>query len=121
MGGAAMIVIPLPPSVNSLYRSFMQGRTVRTILSKVGREGIFIPLASIERPHVTLDGRLSVSIDLYFPTLRRCDIDNRIKGTLDVLTKAGVWVDDSQIDDLRIRRMGIDRVRPRAEVTVTPI
>ena len=35
---------------------------------------------------------------------RKFDLDNRLKGLLDIGTAAGIWVDDSQIDDLRIRR-----------------
>lgn len=41
---------------------------------------------------------------IHQPTARRCDIDNFTKGLWDALTDAGVWEDDSQVDELIIRR-----------------
>lgn len=116
------ITMPLPPSVNSLYRAFRQGRSVRTIMSKDGRVWYAAALSAVKIPgHIPLSSRLSVTLDLYFPTARRCDIDNRTKGALDVLTKARIWEDDSQIDELLVRRIGIDRENPRAEVQISEI
>ena len=49
--------------------------------------------------------RLDVTLELTAPTKRACDVDNYQKPTLDSLTSAGVWLDDSQIDRLEtIRR-----------------
>jgi hypothetical protein len=47
---------------------------------------------------------LSVRLLAYPPDRRIRDLDNLPKGVLDALTHAGVWGDDSQIDDLRIVR-----------------
>ncbi|MEY4713325.1 MAG: hypothetical protein RIS88_2775 [Pseudomonadota bacterium] len=38
------------------------------------------------------------------PDRRRRDLDNTLKATQDAMTHAGIWDDDSQIDDLRIVR-----------------
>ena len=51
--------------------------------------------------------RLAVTIRVYPPDRRRRDLDNLTKSILDLLTKAKVWIDDSQIDDLRIIRQNI--------------
>ena len=48
--------------------------------------------------------RLAVEILASPPDLRARDLDNLPKGVLDSLTHAGVIRDDSDIDDLRIRR-----------------
>ncbi len=49
-------------------------------------------------------GRLRVVIYAFVPDNRVRDLDNILKGLLDALTGAGIWVDDSQIDDLRVIR-----------------
>jgi len=53
-----------------------------------------------------LDGPLVVTIDVHPPDRRRRDLDNLFKGILDALEKGGAYHDDSQIEDLRIRRCG---------------
>lgn len=45
-----------------------------------------------------------VDMALYAPTLRKYDIDNRVKSVLDALTHAGVWMDDEQVDRLSVIR-----------------
>lgn len=117
-----VVTIPLPPSVNSLYRAFRQGRSVRTIMSKDGREWYKKAMETARIPgHTPLSARLDVVIYLWFPTMRRCDIDNRTKGALDVCTKAGVWEDDSLIDRLTVERRGLDRDNPRAVIEIREI
>lgn len=71
--------------------------------------------AGIREP---LTGPLAVEVILHAPDRRRRDLDNLGKALLDALTKAGVYWDDSQIDDLRIRRGDLDAERPRVVVTV---
>lgn len=56
-----------------------------------------------------LDGRLSVTVLAIMPDRRRRDLDNILKALFDALTHAGVWLDDEQIDEITIRRNGIQR------------
>lgn len=49
--------------------------------------------------------RLKLSILAYPPDKRKRDLDNLFKSVLDSLQFANVFVDDSQIDELSIRRM----------------
>ena len=51
-----------------------------------------------------LTGDLMIDIEAFMPDKRRRDLDNILKALLDALTHAGVWLDDSQIVDLRIRK-----------------
>lgn len=46
---------------------------------------------------------LAALID-YYPARGRPDLDNRLKPLLDALEHAGIYDNDRQIDDLRIRR-----------------
>jgi crossover junction endodeoxyribonuclease RusA len=50
---------------------------------------------------------VKVHIDYWPATRRKDDLDNRFKAILDSLTAAGVWDDDSQIDELSISRKSI--------------
>jgi crossover junction endodeoxyribonuclease RusA len=50
---------------------------------------------------------LRVEIEAWPPDKRKRDLDNILKSLLDALTYAGIWEDDSQIDDLRIYRATI--------------
>ena len=96
--------LPWPPSMNHYWRNV----SGRTLISKEGRlyreriqaqaiaEGWSLWLGRSER--------LAVRINAIPPDKRRRDLDNMLKPMLDALTHAGLWDDDSQIDDLHICR-----------------
>ena len=93
--------LPWPPSVNGYWRSFRG----RPIISKRGREFRNDAIAAVlEQGKQRLAGRLSVVFVAHPPDRRTRDLDNHLKAPQDALTAAGVWSDDSQIDDLRIVR-----------------
>ena len=96
------IVLPWPPSVNSCWRT-VNGRTM---VSKKGRiykqAATRAVLAAGAYKH--LPGRLRVKLTAYPPDRRRRDIDNLTKLALDSMQVAGVYLDDSQIDELTIIR-----------------
>ena len=92
--------LPWPPSVNAVYRRAKHGVTLsdraRTyryeVLEKVMRD-------RVPRERVTY--RLAVMIHAHPPAdSRKHDLDNIQKAVLDGLQHAGVYADDSQIDDL---------------------
>jgi crossover junction endodeoxyribonuclease RusA len=109
------ITLPYPPTVNTYWRN-VKGRA---ILSAKGRAYKAWPLPPQLGPHVP--GRLSVDAVAYMPDARTRDLDNIWKPMLDYLTHHGVFRDDSDIDDLRIRRGGIDKANPRVELTISMI
>jgi crossover junction endodeoxyribonuclease RusA len=51
-----------------------------------------------------MGGKVRVLITSHPPDKRRRDLDNILKCLLDSLTHAGVWDDDSQVDELAVIR-----------------
>lgn len=113
------VLIPFPPSVNSLYRTFRG----RVIMSKEGRYWYKLHLPALRRqaPKRPLACRLHVRLEVSVPDKRRRDIDNLAKVALDCLTKAEVWMDDSQIDELHIKRLPPDPVAPAILAIISEI
>lgn len=95
------IELPYPPSVNHYWRRVGP----RTIISRAGRayrKAVAAEVLACGRPHVS--GRIAVMLDVYPPDKRRRDLDNLPKAVLDALEAAGVYENDSQIDELGICR-----------------
>lgn len=107
------IVLSLPwaPSVNGYWRSIMSGPMAgRVLISERGRayrKAVADAVTAQRVPTRLLTGKLAVEIHAMPPDRRARDLDNLLKGLLDALHHAGVIEDDSEIDDLRIRRFAI--------------
>ena len=123
------LVLPWPISINAYWKSRILERCsappiVSTYVTAAGvkfQKQVIAAVIEQLGQHSPLHGRLNVSMRFYQPTARKCDISNYVKTTEDALTKAGVWIDDEQIDEEHIYRMPIDRVNPRAEVDIREI
>ena len=61
-------------------------------------------LIDAQNAAAAFSGPLAVVCEIYPPDGRRRDMDNVWKTLADSLTHAGVWLDDSQIVDLRLVR-----------------
>jgi len=97
-----VLELPFPPSVNTYYRRGAHA----TYMSKAGREykqAVAEYIASGDFPKMGTK-RLAVSMVVWPRDRRIFDIDNRIKSVLDSLQDAGLFDDDSQIDELSIYR-----------------
>jgi crossover junction endodeoxyribonuclease RusA len=95
--------LPFPPSVNRHVRADFT--TGRVLVSRAWRDyravvGKLIMASGLDQP---LTGRVSVAILARMPDKRRRDLDNYLKVLLDSLSGI-VYVDDSQIDFLSIKR-----------------
>lgn len=101
--------LPWAPSVNTLWRNVVIGRSARTLLSKEGRAYFEHAAADVlvQRKGRSIAGRVEAEIVLHPPTRAALDIDNRCKAVLDACTKGGLWADDSQVDVLIVRRAGV--------------
>lgn len=104
MNAVMLPPLPFPPSVNTYWRSIVIRGAVRVLISKKGREYRKAVAGVIGPRKKPTDKRLKVRITVNPPDRRKRDLDNMPKAILDALTHAGVWEDDSQIDELTIMR-----------------
>lgn len=96
-----VLVLPYPPTANTIWRR-VGGMTLLSAKARAYRASVASALTGQGAAPMT--GRLSVRIEVHAPDRRARDLDNIPKAALDALTHAGMWRDDSQIDDLRITR-----------------
>lgn len=94
------LVLPYPPSVNTYWRS----NRGRVHIADEGRDYRAAVVALCRRCEVSDTARLRVQIVTHAADNRRRDLDNVCKALLDALAHAGVYGDDSQIDELRVVR-----------------
>ena len=97
------ITLPWPPSVNTYWRT-VNGRMLISADGRAYRKAIVNQLGvqGQQKHFKHFDGPVQMTIEAYRPDNRRRDLDNLFKATLDGLEHAGVYEDDSQIQDLRI-------------------
>ena len=121
-GGDYMIniILPWPPSVNRIWRS-VGGRVLLSAEGRTYRQAVEVAVLEQHGAGDPLTGRLSMTIRAYPPDRRRRDVDNMAKAILDAIEHAGsVYVNDSQIDHLSIRRMSVEKPG-RVEVSIRQI
>ena len=94
------LTLPWPPSMNTYWRTF-QGRMIISAKGREYRKAVADQVL-IQRGAKHLEKKMRVEIEAWRPDNRRRDLDNLLKAVLDACTHAGVWVDDSNIVDLRI-------------------
>lgn len=108
-----LTLLTLPLTTNSLY-AHTGSRRFLTQRGRDNKEGMAWEARQQYRGR-PLEGPLRAEIALYWPDMRRHDVDN-IKGLLDALTGI-IWEDDSQIQTLTISKAW-DKETPRVEVVV---
>lgn len=108
---------PMPPSVNSMYRT-VRGRPILSKGYRAWREE-----ATQAAQGVSYDkagsAPVSVFVRLYAASRRRYDIDNRAKSVLDLLQALEVFDDDSQVERLHLRKMPPVAGEPYSDVVIT--
>ena len=97
--------LPFPPSVNRYWRHVGP----RVLVSREGRSYrkrvcSLLAATRLSPATSTFRGRVHMTVTLHPPDHQRRDLDNSMKGLLDALEHAGVYADDSQIDELKIVR-----------------
>jgi len=95
--------LPYPPSVNHYWR-MARGRWYISAEGKRYRAAV---LAEARDRAFSLAAPLRVDVALTMPDKRRRDVDNVLKALLDALQYAGVYADDSQIEELHVVKVGL--------------
>lgn len=96
------LTLPMPPTINHYYGQRPRGgRYIKP--AGIEFRKIVADLVA-EAGHKTLEGRIALFAVIHPATRARQDLDNRCKALQDALTHAGVWLDDSQIDELTLVR-----------------
>lgn len=112
--------LPMPPSVNHYWsKSVKRKRPVRGKPSKPYvhvrlsdratkfRNDVVAQVADIAQRHGSIrthNGRIRAVVTLHGATKRSFDVDNYGKGLFDALTYCKVYKDDSQIDEMIVKR-----------------
>jgi Holliday junction resolvase RusA-like endonuclease len=111
------IRLPMPPTVNNFY-AVVRGRK---ITSAEGRAWIAEAVAACHRQVCGHPFRGEVKVEATVYRARRAgDLSNRIKPVEDVLQKAEILVNDSQIAELHWKRRD-DKANPHVYVTITEL
>ena len=108
-----ILYLPWPPTVNSYYSSGHGKVKYVSAKGRVFRDQVAQAINE-QMPGLTYAEQLYVEIILHPPDRRTRDLDNYMKALLDALTLAGLWRDDSQIDQLSILR---GEIAPREGLT----
>lgn len=100
------LMLPMPPTINHYFGRNGSRTYLPAKVTKYRQEVADIVAAA---GHATMEGRIAMYVAVHPATKARQDLDNRLKGLQDALTHAGVWLDDSQIDDIQIVRREVIR------------
>lgn len=113
----ADLLLPWPPSMNRYWRN-VRGRV---LISREGRDYRAAVAQAVAGAATFGAKRIAVSVHASPPDRRRRDLDNLGKACLDALQAAGLYADDSQIDQLSFWRLAPEPPTGRFRVVITEI
>lgn len=94
----------LPPTVNSMYRSVRGGFRYKTAATRQYQMYATCKIREAWQGREVYTDAVSLDIKFHVKDRRRWDIDNRLKALQDCLMTGGVILDDSQIQELYVKR-----------------
>jgi crossover junction endodeoxyribonuclease RusA len=100
-----VVSLPIAPVLLNHYYRHVGHRTLISAAGKRYRKDIATIIAASGA--LPMPGRLAVTIEVHPASSRSFDVDGVPKGLLDACTHAGLWPDDSLIDDLHVVRRGV--------------
>lgn len=98
--------LPMPPSVNSMYRNVPGKGRVKTKDAKAWAYEagwMLVTQRNQNTRHKQFKGPVEVEVSAYRPASRRRDLDNILKALLDLLTSTQTIADDSQVVAIKAR------------------
>lgn len=119
------LVLPLPPSVNHMYRNFTKGgRRMRVIThdgQKWQQDARLIAQAWRGRNAwiIAADSKIALKLWYYWPDNRRTDTHNRSKILCDTLE--GILYEDDRWVLVQEQDFDVDRSNPRVEVELQAV
>jgi len=102
-----MIELPWPPTVNHYY-TVSRNRKILSARGRAYKNECYWIMVEAKTTKLT-SGKFAIEITCFPPDRRRRDLDNLLKPILDSLTDYGAITDDSDIDEIRIRRAKIEK------------
>lgn len=97
------MLLPWSPSANEIWRSLRgTGRPYLAAKYRTYLKNVLAYYIAQGSPKFIGKEPLQVTLRLFPPHNRSYDIDNRIKPTLDALTRAGLWIDDRYVRKLTV-------------------
>lgn len=106
--------LPMPPSVNHYWaKSVKRAKGKQYVHVRLSdratefRNDVVAQVADIAQRHGSIrthNGRIRAVVTLHGATKRSFDVDNYGKGLFDALTYCKVYKDDSQIDEMIVKR-----------------
>ena len=129
MGKQIALRLPFPPSANHYLamRIFKRndGKMIpmhyRTAKAKAFYDEVRHTVAE-QSAGYAIEGRIALSIELTPPNKRVFDISNAVKCIEDALEESGVFLNDSQVDELHVKRLPPDGFKVgAADIVIQPI
>jgi len=100
------LILSWPPSVNEAYLPARRGKFVKTKLAKNYFEETYWEIIRLRIPSFG-KARLKVLIKCYGANSHAYDIANLEKILIDSIQASGLFKNDNQIDDIRLKRMHV--------------
>ena len=95
------IILALPPSVNSLWRTTSTGRMYSSPKYATWKKTAVLN-AKLQSGRKKIDGPYKLTLEAVRPDKRKRDLDNLIKSASDCLVQAGI-IDDSKCEHIEAR------------------
>ena len=95
------IILALPPSVNSLWRTTATGGMYRSKKYTAWRKTAILNVL-LQSGRRKIDGPYKLTLEAVRPDKRKRDLDNLLKAASDCLVEAGI-IDDSQCEHIEAR------------------